>query len=181
MNHLTSEKNKFKTMKNLISTTDFNIKQFDLLFTDQITESLYIDRVVKYAKILKRPIKKNMFVPCGLNGDIINEPLQEDYTDCTDEQNAKDWLYNLDKYNELKQSVLFHGWGFLINSLSGVETGVRNEVVFDDCVIYFKEDKPAIFFEEIKNIQTPINTVEDLLKTTINFELTESFRKEIKL
>ncbi len=34
-------------MKNLISTTDFNIQLFERLFTDQIGDSFYIDRVVK--------------------------------------------------------------------------------------------------------------------------------------
>lgn len=168
-------------MENLISTTDFNIQQFDLLFYEQLTESQYIDRVVRYAKILKRPIHKNMFAPCQSNGDIIEEPLQKDYTDCNDEQNKIDWLCDLDKYNKSKETVLFKDWGFFVNSLSAVEIGIRNEVIFKDCVIYFIEDKPAMFIEAIKNIQTPISTVEDLLKTGVNFELTDNFKKQIKL
>ena len=174
-------------MENLISTTDFNIKQFDLLFTDQITESLYIDRVVKYAKILKQPIKKNMFVPCQSNGDIMEKPKPckkscspIDY--CIGGKCSIEGCYGQNsEYEEACNTVLFQGWGFFINSLSGVETGIRNEVIFEDNVIYFRDGKPAMFVEAIKNIQTPINTIEDLLKTGIEFKLTYNFKKQIRL
>jgi hypothetical protein len=38
-----------------------------------------------------------------------------------------------------------------------------------------------MFIEAIKNIQTPINTIEDLLKTNVKFKLTDNFKKHIKL
>jgi hypothetical protein len=174
-------------MENLISTTDFNIQLFERLFTDQIGDSFYIDRVVRYAKVMKQPIEKNMFVPCSADGDIFQTPTSCDKSCspidfCEGGKCDIEGCYGeIGRYEEARKTVLFKGWGFFINSLSGVETGIRNEVIFEDCVIYFKDDKPAMFFEAIKNIQTPIITIEDLLKTGINFELTDNFKKVIKL
>jgi hypothetical protein len=174
-------------MENLISTTDFNINQWDLLKQEKITVKNCFFNMNLYAKVLKLPIKKNMFVPCQPNGDIMNKP-----SSCEKLCKPADWCVNgyCDKqgcyredgiYTDAKKTVLFDGWGFFINSLSGVETGIRNEVIFEDCVIYFRDDKPAMFIEAIKNIQMRIYTIEDLLKTGVNFKLTENFKKVFKL
>ena len=66
--------------------------------------------IQKYADFLLKEILKGMFVPCDEFDNILEEPFQEHYTDCTEEQNAKDWLYNLEKYNEAKERVLFKGF-----------------------------------------------------------------------
>ena len=100
-------------MENLISSTDNNILQFELLFRDIISRDTFIDRVITYSKFLKKPIEKNMFVPCDEFDNVLEEPLQEHYTDYTEEQNAKDWLYNLEKYNKAKERVLFKGFKVL--------------------------------------------------------------------
>lgn len=71
--------------------------------------SKYLDRIFNYANFLKQPLKLEMFVPCDEVGNLLEEPLQEHYTDCTEEQNAKDWLYNLEKYKQAKEKVLFKG------------------------------------------------------------------------
>jgi|688.fasta_scaffold04517_15 hypothetical protein len=174
-------------MENLISTTDFNIQLFESLFADQIGDSFYVDRVVTYAKMMKQPIQKNMFVPCQSNGDIMDKPSYcekpcSPIDFCIGGKCDIEGCYGQDsEYEEACNTVLFQGWGFFINSLSGVETGIRNEVIFEDNVIYFRDGKPAMFIEAIKNIQTPINTIEDLLKTNVKFKLTDNFKKHIKL
>lgn len=174
-------------MKNLISTTDFNIQLFERLFTDQIGDSFYIDRVVRYAKVMKQPIEKNMFVPCSADGDIFQTPTSCDKSCspidyCVGGKCDIEGCYgNVGRYEEACKTVLFDGWFGFTNSLSKAETGIRNEVVFEDNVIYFRDGKPAMFVEAIKNIQTPINTIEDLLKTGVKFELTDNFKKIIKL
>ena len=66
--------------------------------------------IQRYAYFLLKDIKIGMVVPCDEFGNILEEPLQEHYTDCTEEQNTKDWLYNLEKYNEAKERVLFKGF-----------------------------------------------------------------------
>lgn len=164
-------------MENLISSTDYTIQQFDLLFRDKISEHTFIDRVIKYSKFLKKPIQKIMFVPCDELNNILEEP-----------KNYKEWVkkslntkYDLDlskyeEYQKAKERVLFDGWGFFKNSLSGAETGVRNEVVFNDNVIYFFNDKPAVFVSADFLFKTPINTVEDLLKTSLDLKITNNFK-----
>ena len=62
--------------------------------------------IQKYADFLLKDIEIGMVVPCDEFGNFLEEPLQEHYADCTEEQNAKDWLYNLEKYNEAKERVL---------------------------------------------------------------------------
>lgn len=176
-------------MKNLISTTDFNIQQFELLFTYQITESTYIDRVVRYAKILKRSIEKNMFVPCLPNDDIFQTP-----TSCNKSCSLIDWRIGgncdiegcysqTDSYKNDCKTVLFDGWFGFNNSLSKAETGIANEVTDGIFTIYFYEDKfPFIIKDGDGFIEGfCVETIEDLLKARVDFNLTDNFKKEIKL
>ena len=176
-------------MENLISTTDFNIQQFELLFTDQIKESTYIDRVVTFAKTQKRNIKKNMFVPCLPNGDIFQTPAYCDKSCspidyCVGGKCDVEGCYgNVGRYEEACKTVLFNGWHSFDNSLSKIETGIANEVTNGEFTIYFYEDKYPFF---VKNNHGfiggfRIETIEDLLKAQIKFELTDNFKKQIRL
>lgn len=177
-------------MENLISTTDFNIQQFELLFTDKITESIYIDRVVRYAKILKRPIKKNMFVPCLPNDDIFQTP-----TFCDKPCSPIDWCVGgkcdiegcysqTYRYEDACGTVLFDGWFGFNNSLSKAETGVANEVTNGSVTLYFKKEDLPVFVNDgnstIRGI-IAVKTIEELLKIGIEFKLNDNFKKEIKL
>ena len=85
--------------------TDFVLRETNSPTT--LAESF--QRCVTYASFLKQPLKLEMFVSVDEVGNLLEEPLQEHYTDCTEEQNAKDWLYNLEKYKQAKEKVLFKG------------------------------------------------------------------------
>lgn len=89
----------------LMSMTDFVLRETNSPTT--LAESF--QRCVTYANFLKQPLKLEMFVSVDEVGNLLEEPLQEHYTDCTEYQNAKDWLYNLEKYKQAKQKVLFEG------------------------------------------------------------------------
>lgn len=169
-------------MENLISSSDYTIQQFDLLFTDKISRDTFIDRVITYCKFLKKPIQKIMFVPCDELNNILEEP-----TPCNKSCSPLDYCRGgkcdiegcygqVGRYEYAKQRVLFDGWGFFQNSLSGAETGMRNEVVFDDNVIYFYEDRPAMFVSADLTFKTPISTIEDLLKTGLDLKITNNFK-----
>jgi hypothetical protein len=170
-------------MENLISGTDYTIQQFDLLFTDKISRDTFIDRVITYSKFLKKPIQKIMFVPCDELNNILEEP-----TPCSKSCSPIDYCVGgkcdiegcygqVGRYEKAKERVLFDGWGFFQNSLSGAETGVRNEVVFNDNVIYFYEDRPAMFVSADLTFKTPIYTIEDLFKTGLDLKLTDKLKK----
>lgn len=170
-------------MKNLISSTDNNIQQFELLFRDIISRDTFIDRVITYSKFLKKPIKKNMFVPCDELNNILEEPTSCDKS-CSPIDFCEGGKCDIEgcyrergRYEQAKERVLFDGWYFLKNSLSGVETGIRNEVVFDDNVIYFFDDKPAVFVSADFLYKTPINTIEDLLNTGLDLKLKDEHKK----
>ena len=176
-------------MENLISTTDFNIQQFELLFIDQITESLYIDRVVRFAKILKRPIDKNMFVRCLPDGDIFQTP-----TSCSNSCSPIDYCVGgkcdiegcygqVGRYEEAYKTVLFDGWFGFRNSLSKAETGIANEVTNGGVTIYFYKDNFPLLVKEEESAFTGIRirTIEDLLKADFEFKLSDNFKKQIRL
>ena len=174
-------------MENLISTTDFNIQLFERLFTDQITESLYIDRVVRFAKMLKRPIQKNMFVPCLPDGDIFETP-----TYCSKSCSPIDYCVggkcdingcygNVGRYEEACKTVLFDGWFGFDNSLSKAEIGIRNEVTNVNATLYFKGNNVNAVLVGSVIERGNYKTIEDLLKAGIDFKLSEKFKKEIRL
>jgi hypothetical protein len=132
--------------------------------------------IQKYADFLLKDIKKGMFVPCDEFDNILEEPLQEHYTDCTEEQNAKDWLYNLEKYNQAKERVLFKG--FKVVYFSKKSGSVYSGSISDSSGIIhlFWLDK----IDQFWYLAHDLNTVEDL--TVLNYlELTETALKEIGL
>ena len=176
-------------MQYLISTTDFNIQLFERLFTDQIGDSFYIDRVVRYAKVMKHPIDKNMFVPCLPDGDIFQTP-----TSCSKSCSPIDYCVggkcdiegcygNVGRYEEACKTVLFDGWFGFRNSLSKAETGIANEVTNGNITIYFYKDNFPLLVKEGESAFTGIRvkSIEDLLKAGIEFKLTDNFKKEMRL
>jgi len=174
-------------MENLISTTDFNIQLFERLFTDQIGDSFYIDRVVRYAKIMKQPIEKNMFVACSVDGDIFQTPTSCDKSCspidfCEGGKCDIEGCYGeIGRYEEARKTVLFDGWFGFTNSLSKVETGMSNEVTNGDFTIYFYKDEFPMLINEVVFIRIRIKSIEDLLKAGFEFKLTDNFKKVIKL
>ena len=176
-------------MENLISTTDFNIQLFERLFTDQIGDSFYIDRVVRYAKVMKQPIDKNMFVPCSADGDIFQTPTSCDKSCspidfCEGGKCDIEGCYGeIGRYEEARKTVLFDGWFGFTNSLSKAETGIANEVTNGDFTIYFYKDKFPMLVNEVGflEIRIAIESIEDLLKAGFEFKLTDNFKKVIKL
>jgi len=175
-------------MENLISTTDFNILLSEWLYTNQINQRQYVDKAVKYAKLLKRPIEKNMFVPCLPDGDIFQTP-----TSCSKSCSPIDFCEGgkcdingcyteHGRYEEACKTVLFEDWFGFDNSLSKAETGVRNEVTNDKGIIYFIKDKSPIYVNEQGfAFGIIVKTIEDLLRVGIKFKLSENFKKIIGL
>ena len=95
-------------MKNLISMTDF------FFYIDNNREfARNYDRILAYAKFLKQPLELWMFVPCDENGDVLEEPICQEYA-----------LAN-QKYQQAKERVLFDGWN--VNFETGIKTCISNE------------------------------------------------------
>jgi hypothetical protein len=164
----------------LISMTDFVLKKGEtsvLPFSVKETfenGAKVMNEIFRYADLLKKDVKKGMFVPCDEFDNILEEPLQEHYTDCTEEQNAKDWLYNLEKYNQAKERVLFKGF---------------KVVDMDNVVAYSKSIKDGsglihlFWFDKITETWGLSHGVTNIETLTIfnSIELTETALKEIGL
>ena len=130
--------------------------------------------IQKYADFLLKEIGIGMAVPCNEFGNILEEPLRENYTDCTEEQNAKDWLYNLEKYNEAKERVLFKGFkvrdykhGSLYSKTVTDNTGLIHLFWFDKIT-------------QTWSLSHGLTTIENLAIFN-SIELTETALKEIGL
>ena len=140
----------FIVMK-LISMTDFVLEK-------QMSDKTIMNRftqISNYANFLKQPLELWMFLPCDEEGNVLEEPLQEHYTDCNDEQNAKDWLYNLEKYQQAKKICLFEGFEYV------------NEDFIHKTIHYFikKENSKIMFnFNNEWRFYPEFKTIEDLLK-----------------
>ncbi len=81
-----------------------------------IPEYEFQQRVLKYARFLKQPLKLGMFVPCDEKGNILH-----DVGYCLD--NKIDFSRN--EYNKAKENVLFKG--FTISSLFDNTVQIRHK------------------------------------------------------
>jgi hypothetical protein len=154
----------------LISMTDYVLEQ---PFSKDLKLNglrCFYKKIENYANFLKQPLKLGMFVPTDENGNVWEEPKQEHYTDCNEEQNAKDWIYNLEKFNKAKENVLFEGFEITTPS--------------DKChIIFCKENIECQFLLNSDfsfNIRAfqPIE-IEDLVK--YNLTITETAIKKLNL
>lgn len=150
-------------MKTLISMTAFVKEQENnepkaIKFTDLTSISNYqkdaYSKIINYANFLSLTPEIWQFVPCDSDGNVLEEPLLEHFTDCTDEQNAKDYIYNLEKYQTAKERCYFEGFEFV----EKYSYGFKLRVAFDDY-----EEFITILNEE---------TIEDLLTYSVNFDWT---------
>lgn len=84
----------------LISMTDFVLEQSDnapIIKKDMVNDIL-ISRFLKYAQLLKQPLKLEMFVPCDDNGNVLKYPVKDGIIESHE---------SLKKYEQAKEKVLF--------------------------------------------------------------------------
>jgi hypothetical protein len=86
------------------------------------------------------------------------------------------------RYEEACKTVLFDGWFGFTNSLSKAEKGIANEVTNGLVMIYFYKNNFPLLVKEGETFNgIRIKTIEDLLKAGFEFNLSDNFKKEIKL
>lgn len=95
-------------MKNLISMTDFILKQ------DKYKNKFYeLKSIQNYANFLKQPLELWMFVPCDDNGNFIDEPI--DYKIWEKAFHPKPATLRLKRYmdyQQAKERCLFKRFGY---------------------------------------------------------------------
>lgn len=93
-------------MEKLISMTNFVFKvQEEYSFEESTLKLIY-----NYGKFLKQPLTLGMFVPCDLDGNLLEEPQAYRTQICFDEW---DMVYDekeCKEYQEAKERVLFEGF-----------------------------------------------------------------------
>jgi hypothetical protein len=93
------------------------------------------NEIINYANFLKQPLTLGMFVPCDENGNVLEEPKEEDYFDSGfnlefNQKHFKDVI--LPEYQQAKERVLFEGVSIkefgrvIITNSKGIENTIAN-------------------------------------------------------
>lgn len=162
-------------MQKLTSCTDFVLEQVQERNKEPEYDSFeFMEKVSRYASFLKKPLTLGMFVPCDLDGNVLEEPkgvkccggIMND-CDCRGElQYDPEEVY---EYQEAKDRVLFHGFEFVKKKFINSEYDYLSN---GDIYIFS-------FWENKWQLNDLFKTVECLIKFEV--VLTESAKKEIGL
>jgi hypothetical protein len=151
-------------MKNLISMTDFvlseNYGSYDLLYFLH----------VKYAIFLKQPLTLGMFVPCDLEGNVLEEPVNHETW--LSLHNSKGSTIGFDKhleYQEAKERCLFEGFQVEEHEMNTYSVRCENNIL----------NPMWCFIDNIWVCAKGISTIEDLIKYSL--ELTPTALKQLGL
>ncbi len=151
----------------------------DFVLQQDITDIKQRDSIIKYAQFLKQPLQLGMFVPCDLEGDVLEEPDffigkydDNGYGD-VDKRKYKE---DLKEHQEARERCLFDG--FEVN---------EDEDNFIYITFLFNKNNCKLIFDKESNsflIDTPVfdeyvEKIEDLIK--YNLELTKTAQKQIGL
>ncbi len=145
-------------MDRLISMTDFVMQQNMHYANKYITVEKLQLRILNYAMFLKQTLTLGMFVPCDLDGNVLQEAI-----DLT-EDNFEEVNHKIIEYEEAKDRFLFEGFKW-INSKC---------ISTDDIDIYFDSD--GIKAYNVLKI-TDLCSIENLIE--FNLELTQTAQKQI--
>ena len=93
----------------LIPMTDYVHSEFDkhLQTLKGYTAFDYMIKVKNYANLLSTPLTLGMFVPCDLEGNVLEEPKRILYKDEDGYYDEVHWEINTKEYQQAKERVLF--------------------------------------------------------------------------
>lgn len=93
----------------LISMTDF-VLQEEKKGMQNTDRHLRFEKILKYAKFLKQPLKLEMFIPCDKDGNVLEEPQMRPERNSFDEEDMDYDAQELYDYIKAKEKVLFEGF-----------------------------------------------------------------------
>ncbi len=158
----------------LISMTDYVLQQHK----ESETNGQYIRRTFKYAKFLKQPLSLGMFVPCDLEGNVLEMPHNFcEYVPNMLRLNGYQsdfWYDECRKYQQAKERVLFKGFEITTSQHKGFTiTDGWNKLSFYNN--YIKTQGNICLNKSITTIEGLSN-----LKNSKAIILTESAIKQIQ-
>lgn len=89
----------------LISMTAFVLEQEPKLDESYKVAENAIESIFKYANFLKKPLTLGMFVPTDEDGNVLEEPREDDHSFYTHNNKSVQ-----EEYSEAKERVLFEGF-----------------------------------------------------------------------
>jgi hypothetical protein len=126
-------------MEKLISMTDFVLEQVKILIHGKDPANIkkydYVLRTTAYAKFLKQPLELWMFVPCGEDGNVLEEKSIFNTTD-------EDYIFDsesFNKYQQAKERCLFDGFEHIKDDYKSIFSRIRWEGNREILIQYFKE------------------------------------------
>jgi hypothetical protein len=92
----------------LIGMTDFVLEQIKKLKSSEINILQFRNSIENYAKFLKQPLELWMFVPCAVDGEVLEKPQKFDFF-LKHKYQSYDIRtgYKLDEYLKAKERCLF--------------------------------------------------------------------------
>lgn len=139
------------------------------------TANSFRSRCCKYANFLNQPLTLGMFVPCDLEGNVLEEP--KGFSEFMPKRDTDDAFFGrvvglakgspFYEYQQAKESVLFEGWQ-MENDLDSIWL---NKAGTDENFCFYMPDTDNS------------KTVEDLIRFSDEYptELTKSAIKQIQL
>lgn len=166
----------------LISMTDF-VLQHEQKGMQNTDRHLRFEKILKYAKFIKQPLKLEMFVPCDEEGSYWEFPPTKEewewaHKDSTEaEQSFKQKEYY---YQKAKEKVLFQGFESVdTRRKDRYQVKLKNANVSGSSDT-IQNDFAGLYFYNGFNEKSRVETIEDLLKFH-PLKLSESAIKQIGL
>jgi hypothetical protein len=164
----------------LISMTDFVLEQHGFSDTEvrlntPFANERFRERVSNYANFLKQPLKLEMFVPCDEDGDVLEKPIKENFTDETGFVNNAFFIETND-YLKAEENILFKDFEFTDSQKYSVNNKIKLSVspygLNDEKLLLTKLNEQNKFHTWFQ-----LFTIEDLIQCEL--ELTPNAIKRI--
>jgi len=164
----------------LISMTDFVIENENMVKQTESEMSKDLFKLAQYANFLKQQLELWMFVPCDENGDVLEEPGQNNIK--YDIYYGQDCLFNdnlfdcdLQNYQQAKERCLFKG--FYLKTYDTDEfDNIESVIKYEHCYVGIKyKNEDNIRLNDISKTET----IEHLLPNDL--QLTQTAIKQLGL
>ena len=132
----------------------------------------HYDIIIRYKNFLKQPLKLGFFVPCDENGNVLEKPINFNVWEKMHKSEGSTMGFSEhEKYLKAKERVLFKYF---------------KVVEYSDNTIEIVSDTAPNFIIPFKKLSNKdweqrYNHIEDLLKSIIKIQLTETAIKQIGL
>lgn len=151
----------------LQSTIDFVLSKENKA-SQNTDKHLMFDEILRYVKFLQQPLTLGMFVPCDLEGNVLEEPIP---FDCT--------AFEYSIWCKAKERVLFKGFECVFYDRDKVF-----ELSYNGLYIYYEFEDDFFISDSLSNdeVLISIRCLLDMIeKNNIDIELTESAIKQLGL